>query len=150
MDFKIRKAVLQDCALIADFNLRMALETENIQLDYQTVLKGVKAVIKDQHKGFYLLAEAEQKVIAQLLITFEWSDWRNKNFWWLQSVYVLPQYRGRGVFSGFFSYLKELACDARNVAGLRLYVDRFNERAQQVYQNCGMVSSHYLLYELEL
>jgi GNAT superfamily N-acetyltransferase len=149
MEMRIRKAEMSDSAAIADFNIRMALETENKELDPDAALRGVKAIFKDQHKGFYLLMTMGGRIVGQLLVTPEWSDWRNKFFWWIQSVYVDPEFRGRRIFSLLFNHLKDKAQTARNVAGLRLYVDKTNKKAREVYRSCGMLPSHYVFYETE-
>jgi len=148
----IRKAGLRDAETIAAFNCRMADETEGKRLDPPTVLTGVKAVLKDPHKGFYLLAEtkgASARVVAQLLVTYEWSDWRNKNFWWIQSVYVDPCHRGQRAFSSLLRHLRDMARFEKHVAGMRLYVDRGNANARQIYEYLGFAPSAYLLYESE-
>lgn len=149
LHFSVRKAQMADAAAIAGHNARMALETENKTLDEETVLHGVKAVIKDAHKGFYLVADHHGRVIGQLMITFEWSDWRNRTFWWIQSVYVEPDFRGQGVFSALFRHVRDLARFHKDSAGLRLYVEKTNESARRVYENMGMVQSGYTLYEQE-
>src|SRR5665647_438107 len=114
----IRKAVPSDAPSIIDFQLSMAWETENMKLVYEIVTKGVDAVFNDLSKGQYYVAEADGKVIASLLITYEWSDWRNCNVWWFQSVYVIPEFRRKGVFRKMYSYIRELAVQ-QSIAGLR-------------------------------
>ena len=152
LQLRIRKSELADAARIADWNSRLARETENRALDPGTALAGVKGLMKDKHKGFYLLAEttaASPKPAGQLLVTCEWSDWRNGNFWWIQSVYVDPAFRGQGVFSRLYRHLEELARYRRDVAGLRLYVERHNQNAKNVYESLGMRPTAYDLYEVE-
>ena len=134
---KIRKAELKDAGTIAKLNTLMAKETENMELDSQTVVRGVKAVIKDPHKGFYLVAEMKGEIIGHLMVTNEWSDWRNANIWWFQSVYVLPPYRRKGIFRSMYSNIKDEA-DKQGVAGLRLYVESNNSRAQKTYEALGI------------
>ena len=142
----IRNAVPSDAPSIIDFQLKMAWETENLRLNSETVTKGVEAVFSDPSKGSYYVAEAAGKVVASLLITFEWSDWRNCNVWWFQSVYVLPEYRRQGVFRKMYTHIKELARE-QDIAGLRLYVETRNSRAQKTYESLGMSSEHYSFYE---
>ncbi len=146
---KLRKAELRDASTLARNNVEMAKETEGKALDFQTVLLGVKAIIKDPHKGFFLVAEDAGTIAGQMMVTNEWSDWRNKYFYWIQSVYVSRDSRKKGVFSSLYYHLKELASAKKNVAGLRLYVDETNETAQQVYQQIGMDKSGYVMYEVE-
>ena len=145
----IRKGELRDARLITAFNVAMAQETEHRQLDPERVLAGVKAILKDPHKGFFLLAERNSRIVGQLMITFEWSDWRNGNFWWIQSVYVAPDQRGLGIFSDLYRHVGDLARLRKDVAGLRLYVEKNNDRARRIYENLGMSESFYALYELE-
>jgi GNAT superfamily N-acetyltransferase len=110
------------------------------------VTKGVEAVYNDQSRGQYYVAEADSRVIASLLITFEWSDWRNCNVWWFQSVYVVPEFRRKGVFRKMYSYIRDLAVQ-QGIAGLRLYVETKNSKAQKTYEALGMSSEHYTFYE---
>ena len=142
----IRKAVPSDAPSIIDFQLSMAWETENMKLVHEIVTKGVDAVFNDLSKGQYYVAEADGKVIASLLITYEWSDWRNCNVWWFQSVYVIPEFRRKGVFRKMYSYIRELAVQ-QSIAGLRLYVETKNSKAQKTYEALGMSSEHYAFYE---
>lgn len=145
---KIRKAELRDVKIIAEFNARVAKETENKTLDPETALLGAKAIIKDPHKGFYLVAEMKGEIVGQLMVTNEWSDWRNKLFLWIQSVYVREDCRKQGIFSALFHYLKDMARYKKNVAGLRLYVEKSNDIAHKVYEELGMVIPSYDIYEL--
>jgi len=142
----IRKAVPSDASSIVDFQLRMALETEDMKLVPEIVTKGVDAVFNDSSKGQYYVAEADGIVIASLLITYEWSDWRNCNVWWFQSVYVVPGFRRTGVFRKMYSHIRELAV-LMDIAGLRLYVETKNSKAQKTYEALGMSSEHYAFYE---
>ena len=148
----IRRAELKDVRVIADFNVEMAEETEGKHLEGEIVRKGVEAVLKDAHKGFYLVAEKQgdlPEVVGQLLITFEWSDWRNRCFWWVQSVYVPEKYRDQRIFSQLFKYVVDLARRRDDVSGLRLYVEKHNEAAKKVYESLGMVKASYDIYEVE-
>ncbi len=142
----IRKAIFTDAPSIIDFQLRMALETENMKLVPEIVTKGVDAVFHDHSRGQYYIAESDGKVVASLLITYEWSDWRNCNVWWFQSVYVIPEFRRQGVFRKMYSHIRELA-EEQDIAGLRLYVETKNSRAQKTYEALGMSSEHYAFYE---
>jgi GNAT superfamily N-acetyltransferase len=142
----IRKAKLSDASSIIDFQLRMARETENIELIPEIVTKGVDAVFHDQSKGQYFVAASGGKVVASLLITYEWSDWRNCNVWWFQSVFVMPEFRRKGIFRKMYNYIKTLA-EEQDIAGLRLYVETSNSRAQKTYEALGMNSEHYAFYE---
>lgn len=147
---KIRKARLTDRAIIADFNSRLAWETEKLRLDPQTIQRGVRAALKDARKGTYFVAEHEGEVVGQLLITYEWSDWRNGNFWWIQSVYVAAEHRQGGVFRALFAHVQKLVESRRAVCGLRLYVEENNDRAQRTYAKLGMTKTHYEIFEIDL
>jgi ribosomal protein S18 acetylase RimI-like enzyme len=143
---QIRKAIPSDTPSIVDFQLKMAWETENMRLVPEIVTKGVEAVFSDQSRGQYYVAESDSKVVASLLITYEWSDWRNCNVWWFQSVYVLSEFRRQGIFRKMYNHIKELAVE-QDIAGLRLYVETRNSRAQKTYEALGMNSEHYSFYE---
>ena len=145
----IRLAVTTDIDALVGFNKAMALETEDKVLDASVLRPGVAAVFEDPNKGFYVVAEVDTTIVGGLLITFEWSDWRNKWFWWIQSVYVLPEHRGRSVYRHLYEFVKSLADKRGDVCGFRLYVERENERAQRVYEKLGMRQSHYVAYEEE-
>jgi GNAT superfamily N-acetyltransferase len=142
----IRKAIPSDAPLIIDFQLKMAWETENIKLVTETVTKGVDAVFHDQSRGQYYVAESDGRVVASLLLTYEWSDWRNCNVWWFQSVFVVPEFRRHGIFRKMYNHIRQLAED-QDIAGLRLYVETKNSRAQKTYKALGMNSEHYAFYE---
>jgi GNAT superfamily N-acetyltransferase len=146
----IRKAELRDAAVIADFNLRLAEETEQLRLDPECVAVGVAAILKDPAKGLYFVAEAEGTVVGQLMITYEWSDWRNGNIWWLQSVYVKPEFRGQGIFRALFDELERRARSQPGVCCLRLYMHADNDRARQSYEKIGMLHTKYEVFEKEL
>lgn len=145
----IRYAKIDDVDAIVKFNLEMAFETEGITLSVEKLVNGVRAVFEDNSKGFYVVAECDNKPVGQAMITYEWSDWRNAIFWWIQSVYVVPEYRRAGVFRSIFTYIKSLA-ESSNVCGIRLYVEKNNCIAKNVYKKLGMEESHYDLYELML
>ncbi len=140
---------MSDAPFIADGNLRLALETERRQLDPATVESGVKALLSDPAKGNYFVAEADGQVVGQLLITREWSDWRNGDFWWLQSVYVLEPFRGGGVFRALFEHVNTLARLRKDVCGLRLYVEANNARAQAAYRRLGLNRTDYAMFETD-
>ncbi len=144
---QIRMATEENREIIAEFQIKMAVETEDLVLDRETLNEGVIRVLRDPEKGKYFVAEAEGKVVASLLITFEWSDWRNKWVLWIQSVYVLPAYRKQGVFKNMYAHIKKWATDDNEVAGIRLYVDKTNLRAIDVYRKLGMNGEHYRLFE---
>ena len=145
----VRQARASDAAVISDFNIRMAQETENRRLNRARVRRGVAALLKDRTKGTYFLAEEKGTVAGQLSITYEWSDWRNGDFWWIQSVYVAPEFRQRGVFRALYEHAHRLAKSRRGVCGLRLYVDADNTRAQRAYERLGMNESHYKFFEID-
>ena len=147
MNIKIRKGELQDANAIARFNIMMAKETENKELDFETVFRGVKAVVKDPHKGFYLVAESKGEIVGQLLVTPEWCDLRNMNFLWIQKGYVREDLRKQGIFSALYHHLKDMAHYNKKVVGLRLYVEVNNETAKNVYEALGMHKPGYDIYE---
>jgi len=149
MNINIRPATVADTAVIARFNALIAAETEHITLDEGRLQKGVAALLKDSSKGLYFLAEMNDLAVGQLMITYEWSDWRNGTFWWIQSVYVEAHARETGVFKSLFEYIHSLASRRPDVCGLRLYVDENNARARQTYARLGMKESHYRMYELD-
>lgn len=142
-----RAARLEDAGLIVDFQIAMAEETEQIRLDREVCSQGVKAVLNDAKLGRYFVAEIGGSVVASTLITYEWSDWRNGLVWWIQSVYVVPAARRQGVYGGLYRYLQELAKGDPDVRGIRLYVDRRNEAAKEVYTRLGMNGEHYQVFE---
>lgn len=142
----IRKARPEDATVIIDFQQKMAWETEEMTLIPEIISKGVNAVFINPARGQYWVAEENGTVVASLLITYEWSDWRNANVWWFQSVYVLADYRRTGIFRSMYDKIKNEA-DKLGVAGLRLYVETNNIRAQKTYEALGMHSEHYTMYE---
>lgn len=147
LSFIIRQAGESDAPFLIECQLNMAMETERMQLDRETVTGGVYAVLADPARGFYLVAEAKGNPVACLMVTPEWSDWRNAWMWWLQSVYVLPDFRKSGVFGTMYAYVKEMIEQREDVGGLRLYVDRGNMPAQEVYRRVGMNGEHYITFE---
>ncbi len=143
----IRKAQTKDIEAIAAFQLAMAMETENLELNQDTVLIGVKSVLEDPSKGFYIVKEENNKVVASLMITLEWSDWRAQTIWWIQSLFVAPEWRQKGIYKSMYLYLKELVQNDPSIGGIRLYVDKTNTTAQKVYEALGMDGEHYRFYE---
>jgi GNAT superfamily N-acetyltransferase len=143
----IRIATIQESEIVTDFMIKMAKETENLILTENIVKQGVEAVFNDENKGIYYVAEHNKSIVASLLITKEWSDWRNAWVWWIQSVYVLLEYRKNGVFSQMFSFLENKITNNNEVKGLRLYVDKNNLKAIQVYKKLGMDGNHYQFFE---
>lgn len=146
---EIRLATQADVESLVDFNQAMALETEGKQLSSELLRAGVSAVFGDEKKGFYVVVEDNGAVAAGLMVTTEWSDWRNGWFWWIQSVYVRPEHRGGGLYGRMYDFVKERAAEAGDVCGFRLYVEKENERAQRVYEKLGMERTYYLMYEEE-
>lgn len=146
---KIRKARVRDASVIASFNCALALETEGRSLEPARALRGVLAALRSRQKAFYLVAELEGAVAGQLMVTYEWSDWRNATFWWLQSVYVHPDHRRRGIFRALFEHLAAEARRRRDVCGLRLYVERDNRRAAKVYRRLGLEKPGYEVMEID-
>ena len=144
---EISTGTYNDIEAITGFQIAMALESEGTVLDEERVLKGVAAVMEDGSKGIYIIARIEDRPVASLMITREWSDWNNGWYWWIQSVYVMPEHRGQGIFRAMYTKVIEMAKE-QNIAQVRLYVDRHNTNAQKVYQKLGMEECHYLMYEI--
>ncbi len=144
----VRPASVSDTEFIAAANAKMAQETEDLALDAAVLTAGVRAALEDPAKGRYFVAELDGAAAGCLLLTTEWSDWRNAWFWWIQSVYVDPAARRRGVFRALFDTAKTSATGAEDVCGLRLYVEQDNERAMRTYEGLGMSQTHYRMYEL--
>jgi len=150
MEFSIRHAEPRDIPFLVDGNIAMALEAEHKHLDPDTVGRGVRAVFESPGHGRYFVAEVDGKVVGQAMYTREWSDWRAGDFWWLQSVYVVPEARRTGVFRALYRHIEALAEADPAVCGLRLYVERDNERAQRTYRRCGMQDAGYVVMELDM
>jgi GNAT superfamily N-acetyltransferase len=175
-EIQVRRATLDDLALIVRYNCLMASETEGIYLDFDTVSAGVRSVLDNPQKGFYLIAVASEErrdsledlysddgtittgepevsprtqPVGQLLVTYEWSDWRCGDFWWIQSVYVEPHRRRSGVFSAMFDHVRAEAAKRVDVVGLRLYAATVNDAARAVYTRLGMRGDRYVVFELE-
>ena len=148
-EMTIREARPDDVDVLVRFNAAMAKETEDKSLDIERLTRGVKAIFESPEKGFYMAAEAGGCVVGSLLITYEWSDWRNATFWWIQSVYVKPDWRRRGIYRAMHDWVHAAARSRPDVCGIRLYVDLDNEIAQNTYANLGMVRAHYYLFEID-
>jgi len=133
--------------ILARFNIELARESENLILEPATVKAGVDAVLRDPAKGAYFVAEAGAEIVGQLMITHEWSDWRNGDFWWLQSVFVRSDFRRRGVFLALFDFILAKAKQKGNVAGIRLYVEKNNDRALKAYARLQLKETHYHVRE---
>ena len=146
----VGRAATEDVAAIAQFNIAMAAETEDLALDPQTVHAGVAAVVSDDRRGFYLVARSDGKAAGSLMITYEWSDWRNGNLWWIQSVYVVPSARKQGIFRLLYDNVISLAKQSGDAAGVRLYVEKDNRGAQEVYRKLGMSETAYRVFEIIL
>jgi len=145
----VREAEPQDVLLVTEFVVAMARDSEGAELDEEVVEAAVRAALADRAKGVYYVAEADEGLVGQALVTTEWSDWNCCEYWWLQSVYVLPEWRRRGVFGAIYRHVEQAARDAR-AAALRLYVRRDNERARLAYERLGMRAADYIVYEQPL
>ena len=146
-DITVRPACLSDLDLLVRFSAAMAEETEDRKLDLERLRQGIAAVLTSTERGEYLVAETISEVIGQLLITYEWSDWRNGMFWWIQSVYVEPAMRRRGVFRAMHEYVLLETQRRPDVCGIRLYVEKDNAAAQAAYRRLGMRVTAYQVYE---
>jgi GNAT superfamily N-acetyltransferase len=146
-DVHYRDARPADAADIIGFQLAMARETEDLELDRDVLTRGVTALFADPSLGRYYVAEADGRVIASLMITYEWSDWRSGMVWWIQSVYVVPEFRRRGVYAGLYQHVKAFVDRDPAIRGIRLYVDNRNKSAQEVYARLGMSGEHYRVFE---
>ncbi|MFO8078046.1 MAG: GNAT family N-acetyltransferase [Thermoplasmatota archaeon] len=142
----VRKAELKDAEQIAKNNVLMAKESENQILSSDTVLKGVKAMLSDETKGFYLVAVEKDVILGQLMITFEWSDWRNQTIWWVQSVYIKEEYRKKGIFTQLLKEIKKIA-EQNDISLFRLYVFNQNDKAIEVYKKLGWEKEPYLFFQ---
>lgn len=152
IEYAARLATRDDAAVIVKFNLAMARETESLELSPATLAAGVKNLFDNPQFGFYVVAETRGdagpvELAGSLLITYEWSDWRDGLFWWVQSVYVRAEHRRRGVYTVLYEFVKRLAAADPRVRGFRLYVERENVAAQKTYERLGMNASHYVMYE---
>jgi len=145
----VRPATLADLDLLVDFNLAMARESEDKGLDPARLRRGVTSLLQTPGDGFYLVAEAAGRPAGSLMVTYEWSDWRNGRFWWIQSVYVAPDWRRQGVYSAMHDRVRTMARSDGRSCGIRLYVEHENRGAMATYEALGMDQTHYRLYEEE-
>jgi ribosomal protein S18 acetylase RimI-like enzyme len=143
----IRPATQRDSTYIIDFQQQMAQETEKVKLDAEILAEGLKRLFDDPSKGKYYVAEDNGEVIGCLMTTFEWSEWRCGNVLWIQSVYIKPSHRSKGVFRKMYEHIKSMVTPESEYRGIRLYVDRTNAAAQKVYEKLGMNGEHYQVYE---
>lgn len=142
----VRPARDSDLGLIVAFNQAMALATEGTALDEQRLTAGVRRALADPGRGVYSIAEVDDRAVGCLMVTREWSDWRDGWIWWIQSVFVDPAVRGRGVYRALHDDVLARARRAGDVRGVRLYVEQENDVAQAVYAACGMSRSRYVLF----
>lgn len=151
-EFNLRRAVATDIAALIEFNQAMARETEGKELETEMLRAGIEGLLRSEQYGFYVVAEyagasGRREVAGSLMITYEWSDWRNGLFLWIQSVYVKPKFRRQGIYRRLYRFVKELAATRADVCGFRLYVEKENRIAQQTYEQLGMRETRYLMYE---
>ena len=149
INFVVSRGEVCDIDSIVQFQADMAMESEGCVLDKEKVIKGVTAAMLDDSKGIYWVAKYDGRTIGSLMITREWSDWNNEWYWWIQSVYVTPEYRTQGVYRAMYQKVKDAAKE-NNVSQIRLYTDKTNLSAQKAYQSLGMHESHYLMFEEEI
>ena len=147
--YKITIGEANDIDAIAHFQVEMAMESEGTELNLERVTRGVTMAMADESKGRYIVARIDGEAVGSLMLTREWSDWNCQWYWWIQSVYVEPQHRGKGVYKAMYATVKQMAKE-QNVSQIRLYVDKTNHTAQQAYQRLGMSETHYLMYEEEI
>lgn len=143
----VRQAITTDIKQIVQFQVAMAMETENLRLQEEVVQLGVAGVFENPERGSYYIAESDGLVVGSLLTTYEWSDWRNGTVIWIQSVYVLPAFRLKGVYRALYNYIRNKVISDPGLFGIRLYVDMSNNNAQQAYSHLGMNSDHYKTFE---
>ncbi len=146
---QIRHATPNDLEALIAFNQGIARETEDLELDPTTLRSGIGRFLAQDKHGFYTVAEIDGRVVGSLMITYEWTDWRNGVFWWIQSVYVDPAHRRQGIYTALYQNVQKLAEQEPDVVGFRLYVEKENHAAQQTYQKLGMEETYYRLYEAE-
>ena len=147
--YKITIGEANDIDAIAHFQVEMAMESEGTELNLERVTHGVTMAMADESKGRYIVARIDGEAVGSLMLTREWSDWNCQWYWWIQSVFVAPQHRGKGVYKAMYATVKQMAKE-QNVSQIRLYVDKTNHTAQQAYQRLGMSETHYLMYEEEI
>lgn len=146
-EFEVRQATERDAETLAEFNRALARETEDRELDPAVIGAGVLQFLRQPALGFYIVAQSGPDIAGALMITYEWSDWRNGLFWWIQSVYVRPEFRRKGVFRRLHRHIEELAARQTGICGLRLYVERENHAAQSTYLGLGHEPTPYLMFE---
>ena len=144
----LRMACMEDAEKIARNNIMLAMESENLRINYEDTLKGVRQIIKHREKGFYLVAEENNEIIGQVMVTYEWSDWRGMDIWWLQSIYVNKEWRREGIMKMLMEKIKKMA--GNNVFALRLYVHESNENAIEAYKKVGMKKMPYFIFSMEI
>lgn len=144
---EITKATQEDLAELAQLQVLMAKETENMALNIEIVNKGVQGLFNDPSMGYYLLAKNEKGIMGSLMVLYEWSDWRAGKVLWVHSVYIKKEFRQKGIYKSMYDYLQNIVKNDSSLFGIRLYVDKTNESAQKVYQKLEMDNSHYDLYE---
>lgn len=147
INIEIRKAQKSDCNSIVQFQEEMAWDTEHYKLDHNTVKQGVEAVLNNSALGIYYVATVDEELVGSLLTTYEWSDWRNGTVLWIQSVYVAPSYRNRGIYRALYNHIKSMVIKVESMKGIRLYVDESNRNAHTVYNRLGMNGEHYRVFE---
>ncbi len=145
----IRKAKIEDLEIIVKYNYNLAKETEDKELELDILMKGVINLILDSTKGQYYVYEVDNKVVGQIMHTYEWSDWRNGNFLWVQSVYINKEYRRQGIFKALYSHVRNIADNNEDIVGIRLYVEKENISAKSTYKSLEMVECEYHMYEYE-
>lgn len=143
----ITEATSEDTPILADLQCRLAWETEEYQLDKNTVQQGLQALLEDKRKGVYYKVADAEKIIGCVFTTFEWSEWRNTYVLWIQSLYIIPAYRGKGLFRAMYNFFQKKVKTSKELGGIRLYVDKSNQKAIQVYESVGMSKEHYEMYE---
>jgi len=146
---RIRKAKIEDLEIIVKFNYNLAKETEDKELNIETLTKGVGAILSDESKGQYYVYTINDKVVGQIMYTYEWSDWRNGMFLWVQSVYVDSEHRRKGIFKELYNHVKKICDDSEGIIGIRLYVEKENFNAKATYKSLGMQECNYHMYEYE-
>jgi len=146
-DILFRDATRADVPAIIDFQLAMARETEELELDRDILTRGVNALFDNSTLGRYYIADHEDRAAGSLMITYEWSDWRNGMVWWIQSVYTVPEFRRRGIYATLYDHIRAQVADDPRIRGIRLYVDNRNVDAQKVYARLGMEGEHYRVFE---
>jgi GNAT superfamily N-acetyltransferase len=148
-EIAVRVATAADAEFLVRGNAAMALETEDLSLDLDRLRDGVHALFEQPGRGVYYVAELDGQRAGQMMITYEWSDWRNGLFWWIQSVYVEPRFRSQGVFKAIYRHVQHLARTTPGVCGLRLYVENSNSQAQEIYQRLGLQRTAYQMFEVD-